>query len=565
MQLRPYQLEAVERTFTAWESAHAVLGVAATGMGKTILFASIIERHPGRVMVIAHREELIFQAADKIRKVTGLEADIEMADMRAAETSSLADKARVIVSTIQTQTAGRFGGRMHRFNPDEFSLLIIDEAHHATSTSYRRIIKHYRKNKSLRVLGVTATPDRSDEEALGQIFDEVAFEYDIRFGIEDGWLVPVTQTAVHAEGLDLTAVRTTAGDLNGADLARVMEYEKNLHEIAGPTIDLTNGRKTLIFTASLAHAERLCEILNRHRDGSARWVSGKTPKKERRKLFADYAASEFQYLLNVGVTTEGFDEPGIEVIVMARPTKSRSLYSQMVGRGTRPLPGVVDDPDMFGSPAMRRDAIAASKKPKIEVIDFVGNAGKHKLITTADVLGGNYSNEVVQRAKQTVEKDGSGNMMKALDEADEQIRQEREEAQRVETARRAKLVADVSYKTSVVDPFDAFGLTPWREKGWDVGKQPSDKMIAMLERQGIDTEGLSFAEASQLIREVSKRWKTSKCSFKQAKLLASRGLPTDVSRKEATEMINAIAEKEGWQKRTKRTKQTPKPVKVERY
>lgn len=529
----------------------------------TIIFASIIARQPGRAMVLAHREELIFQAADKIRRVTGLESDIEMAELRAAEIG-LHGKAQAVISTIQTQVSGKNGGRMQRFNPHEFSLLVVDECHHAPAGTYRRVIDHYRRNPNLRVLGVTATPDRTDEEALGKIFDEVAFDYDIRFGINDGWLVPIIQRSVDVDGLDLSAVRTTAGDLNGADLARVMEFEGNLHEIASPTLDLTkDGRKTLIFAASLAHAERLCEILNRHKPGCARWVHGGTPKPDRRKLFADYAKREFQYLVNVGVATEGFDDPGIEAVVMARPTESRSLYAQMIGRGLRPLPGVADDPDHFGSPLMRRDAIAGSGKPSVEIIDFVGNCGKHRLISTADILGGKYSDDIVERARSKA-RNGARNMMEALSEAEQEIRAERERAKQAETARRAKLVAGVKYRTTMVDPFDVFGLTPWRERGWDKDRPLTPKMVDLLERQGVETRGLSFTQAKQLIAEITSRWDADKCSYKQAKILAARGLPSNVSRQKASEMITAIAGREGWKSRRKEPQVTGQGV-ADRY
>ncbi len=556
MHLRPYQIEAVDRVFAGWETSRSVLGVAATGTGKTIIFASIIARHPGRTMVIAHREELIFQAADKIKRVTGLDPDIEMAELRADE-SSMYSRADVVISTIQTQTAGRNGGRMTRFDPNDFGLLIIDEAHHSTASTYRRVIDHYRQNPELHVLGVTATPDRTDEQALGQIFDEVAFEYDIRFGIEDGWLVPITQRAVAVDNLDLSSVRTTAGDLNGAELARVMEYEQTLHEVAAPVIELTSdGQKTLVFAASVAHAERLCEILNRHKANSARWVHGKTPKPERRQMLRDYAERRFQYLVNVGVATEGFDNPGIEFVVMARPTKSRSLYSQMVGRGTRPLPTIVDDPDFFGSASMRRDAIAASTKSRLDVVDFVGNSGRHRLMTTADILGGNYADEVIELARETAEREGQLDTMKGLDDAEREIRARREREKKAQAARRARVVAGARYTTRTIDPFDAFEITPWREKGWDKDKAITPKMANLLERQGVDVADLTFTEARQLIVEIRGRWDSDKCSLKQANILRKRGYSTNVTREQATQVINGIAEREGWRSRKQKAKQS---------
>jgi len=540
VKLRPYQLAAVDGIFEALRTARSTLLVQPTGTGKTVTFAHVINRMPmGRALVLAHREELIFQAADKIEAVTGSKPDIEMAEMRADH--GMFGKARVVVSSIQTQCAGRNGDtRMKRFNPQEFSLLVVDEAHHATAPTHRRVLEHYGQNPDLRILGCTATPDRHDEEALGQVFDSVAFDYELLDAIHDGWLVPIQQRSVVVDGLDYSSIRTTAGDLNGADLARVMEYEETLHAVAAPTLELAAGRKTLVFAASVAHAERLCEIFNRHRPQCARFVTGTTPKDERRGMLADYAAGKFQILVNVGVATEGFDEPGIACVVMARPTKSRALYAQMVGRGTRPLPGIVDGAESAGA---RLAAIAASPKPACEVIDFVGNSGRHRLITTADILGGNYSDEVVDRArKMAQEADGA-----AVDMAETLADAERELAEERERARRAAIRAKARYSCQVVDPFDVFHIEPWRERGWDKGRQPSEKMLALLERNGIDTAGLTFTQAKQLVGEIIRRYEERKCSFKQARLLVRYGYPTDVPFAEASRLIDALA-KNNWKR-----------------
>lgn len=540
MLLRPYQIEAVDATMDAFERTPSVLGVAATGLGKTILFATILSRFPGRAMVIAHREELIWQAADKIKRAAGISCDVEMADMRAAE-YSMHGKARCIVSTVQTQIAGRNGGRMMRFKPDEFDLLVIDEAHHAVASTYKRVIKYYRQNPNLKVLGVTATPDRADEEALGQIFDAVAFEYDIRFGIEDGWLVPVTQRIVHAKDLDLSACRTTAGDLNGADLAKVMEEEKPLHEVASPTLELAGDRRTLIFASSLAHAERLCEILNRHHNGCARWVSGGTPKPDRRQLFADYAAAKFQFLVNVGVATEGFDDPGIEVVVMARPTKSRSLYAQMIGRGTRPLPAIVDNPDFFGSDVMRREAIASSTKCNVEIIDFVGNAGRHRLVSATDILAGNYTDDVVEAAKKEIEASGSADVEEALKRAEKKIQDDDRRARERAARRRANIRAKAHYHIEEVDPFSVLNIRPWRETAFERGKPPTPNMLKLLKSQHVDNaDKMTFAQAKRLCAEISRRFRKKLASYAQAKVLEAHGHSSEVSRREASRIIYEI-------------------------
>jgi superfamily II DNA or RNA helicase len=201
--LRPYQEEALEGISTRFDEGNSTLLVMATGLGKTVVFSRVVSEfmNLGRVMVLAHREELIAQAWRHLKRITGHEAETEMGEYRASTYGAF--RSKIIVGTIQTQIAGRGGkGRMSKFNPDEFSLLIIDEAHHSAAKSYRRVIDYYRQNPSLKVLGVTATPDRADEKALGAIFDSVAYEYDIRDGIDDGWLVPIQQQSVYVNGLD---------------------------------------------------------------------------------------------------------------------------------------------------------------------------------------------------------------------------------------------------------------------------------------------------------------------------------------------------------------------------
>ena len=540
MILRPYQTAAADAIFKEWQENDSTLVVMPTGGGKTILFADVIRRvFPRRALVIAHREELIFQARDKIQRVTGLHADVEMGEYRAD--GGLFRAAPVVVSTIQTQcSGGDGGGRMAKFDPQRFGLLIIDEAHHATSPTYRRVIDYYRTNPALKVLGVTATPDRADEEALGQVFQSVAFDYEVLDAIHDGWLVPIEQQMVHVEGLDYSDIRTTAGDLNGGDLAAVMEAEKNLQQMASASLSIIGQRRALVFTASVKAAEMTAEIFNRHRLGMAAWVCGKTDREERRRVLAEFAADKIQVVCNCGVLTEGFDDPGVEVIIMGRPTKSRSLYSQMVGRSTRPLPGVVDGPDTADA---RKAAIAASAKPSCLVVDFVGNAGKHKLVTSADVLGGKVSEEAMELAvARAVKAGGPVKMAEALDEAEAELH---EQARLAELARRARLVATARFTTQSVDPFDVLHLEPVKTRGWDNVKSLTEKQRSLLAKQGINPDNLTFSQGKQLISEIFRRWDGKLCSFKQAKTLKKYGYPTEVGFTEASRIIDALA-KNGW-------------------
>lgn len=539
LSLRDYQQQGVDGVFQEFfeSGRQSTLVVMPTGTGKTVLFGHVIRRwEKGRVMVIAHREELIRQAANKIAAVTGIKPEIEMAEERADE--HFYAKAKVVVASKDTLHEKR----LQRFDPGEFGLVITDEAHHAVADSYRRIYEHF---KNCHHLGVTATPDRTDEAALGKVFQSVAFNYEIQDAINDGWLVPIVQQSVSVADLDYSKVRTTAGDLNGADLANLMEEEKVLHEFASPTLELAGKRKTLVFATTVKHAERLCEIFNRHSAGCARWVSAATPRDERAQMLADYREGLFQYLVNVGVFTEGFDEPSIELIVMARPTKSRSLFAQMVGRGTRPLPGVVDgfsDEECAASGVTaaqaRREAIRQSSKPNVEILDFVGNTGKHKLITVADILGGNYDDDVVEAAAKKAREAGKPvDVAAALEQAKRELHERRER----EKERRRQVIGTATYSTKQVDPFDVLDIDPWRERGWDVGKEPSEKMVAFLAKNGIDAAGLSFGRCKQLIGEIISRRNRDLCSFKQAKILAKYGYKTDCTFQEARQIIDQIA------------------------
>ena len=425
---------------------------------------------------------------------------------------------------------------------------LVHNCHHAAARSYVKVIDYYRQgNPDIKILGVTATPDRKDEKALGKIFETVAYEYGIRQGITGGWLVPIEQRAVEVEGLDYSSIRTKAGDLNGADLKEVMEYEENLQGIAVPTVELTGDRKTLIFAASVPQAERLSEIINRYKQDSARFVCGTTDKMLRRNMFMDYAEKRFQYLVNVGVATEGFDDPGIECVVMARPTKSRSLYAQMAGRGTRVLPGIVDGVD---EAAVRRVLIANSGKPTVEIIDFVGNAGKHRLITTADILGGDYSDDVVDLAKKNVEKKNNpADMLTELDLAEKQLLKEQRED--TERGRRSRVKARAKYSTAKINPFDTFDIMPHRERAWHKGRVPSLAQINMLDKCGVDAGGLSFTHADQLISKIVENRNNQIATYKQIKLLQRyRNFmecePSELTFKEAGSLISAIADNK-WQ------------------
>ncbi len=547
MQIRLYQDECVNAIFKEWETVQSTLACLPTGLGKTRVASEVILRcQPKRALFLAHREELIFQAQRQIKLATGLESEIEMGDIRASV--SLFNNMPVMISTIQTQVAGKNGGRMKRFRPEDFGVIIIDEAHRGTCDSYRKILEHYKQNPNIKILGITATPDRTDEAALGSVFETVAYNYEMVKAIEEGWLVPIQQQLVTVGTLDFSEVRTTAGDLNGADLARVLEDEKNLQGMVGSAIEIIGDKKAIAFTGSVRHAEMCCQIFNRHKPETATWVCGETPTKERRDRLDRFYHSKFKVLCNVGIATEGYDCPDTEVIIMGRPTKSRLLYTQMVGRGTRALTGTLDE---LHSAYERKEAIAHSKKPSVLVIDYVGNSGKHKLMTTADILGGKYPEEVRELALKKAKESGKAkNVSDMLKESEEEIKSRIEKARLEEQIRKLRLIAKVQYSTRDIDPFSFLGIPQILDKRWDRGRVLSEGSRKILAKIGVDPDKVGYAQGMQLVQAQVQRWQKNLCTFKQAKVLTSYGYhnAAKMTMKEASQAIDKIAAN-GWKKR----------------
>lgn len=542
IKLRPYQIEAVENAFREWEDKTSTLIVCPTGCGKTTTFTEIVRRNlPKRALILVHREELMKQARDRLTDQAQIDCEVEMADQHAS--TSFWNQAPCVVATVQTMYSGNMGkGRMMKFNPEDFGLLICDEAHHYVSEAYKRVIDYFRSNKNLKVLGVTATPDRTDEKALGQIFETVAHDYEILDAIHDGWLVPVDQQMVSVHGLDFSSMRTTAGDLNGADLAAIMEKEEVLQGVASASIEIIKNKRTLAFTSSVKHAEMLSNIFNRHKSGMSDWICGKTPKQERSDKLERFKSGNLQVMVNCGVLTEGFDCPEVEVIIQARPTKSRCLYAQIIGRSLRPLPGLVDK---LETPQERKDAIENSPKKSALIIDFVGNAGRHKLMSSADILGGNVSDEAIEfaYAKAKAQK-AAVRMSDVLDFAQEKI----EEEKREQLARRNKLVAKAKFLTTKINPFDAYQLEMVKDRGWDSGKTFTEKQSSFLLKIGVDPGSISYANGVKLIAEQCRRYKDNLCTMKQASLLKKHGYETkDLKMKDASVLIDALA-KNGWRR-----------------
>lgn len=548
--LRTYQHDAVEAVFREWETHTSTMIVKATGLGKGVVIGAIVAKSkPKRSIIVAHRLELIHQLSAHVTSF-GTEVEIEMADKKAD--ASMFQRESAIVASVQTLTSGpKDDRRMKKFRPEDFGVLIIDEGHHSVAKTYREIIDHFQQNKNLRICFLTATPDRGDDKALGQVCESVAYKYDIAEAIEDGYLVPIEQQMIQTK-IDYSHIRTTAGDLNGADLAQVMEDEEAVQGMVGASIKIIGNRPSIAFTSSVRHAEMCCEIFNRHRSGMAAWICGETPAEERAKILKQFKNGEVQVIANVGIATEGFDAPNTQCIIMGRPTKSRALYTQCVGRGTRALAGTLDE---LHSAFERREAITESPKPACLVLDFVGNSGKHKLITTADILGGKYDEETRSMAVADVsESGGAVRMADALKKADEKIRARIEQQKRDEAARKAKLIAQVQFSAKTISPFDILQITPRKDSSWDRGRPLSDKQKAILRKMGVNPDDMEQAAARQLLHKHFERMNNGLASIPQLRVLMKAGYAPEEIKKmtfvEASRLIDHC-KSAGWKRTDK--------------
>lgn len=512
--LRPYQQQAVDSVLRELADVRSTLLVLPTGAGKTRVATEIaFRRGADRILFLAHRDELLVQARARLARDCGDIVGLDQADRMAGDE-------RLVVASIQTISRP---SRLERFRPDRFDLIVVDESHHACAPTYKRVLDYFAKAK---ICGLTATPDRADEKAMGQIFDSVAFLYEIEDAIHDGYLCDVTCTRIEIAGLDLSSVKTTAGDLNQGELDTIMKVEENLLAVADATIREAGDRKTLVFTTSVDNAKRLAEIMNRHRDGCARSVDGKTEIDERRGILAGHQDGGYQFLVNCGITTEGYDDPSISCVALARPTKSRALHTQMCGRGLRIHPGKTD----------------------CLLIDFVGNSGRHKLASALDVLGGKYTEEEEEIAQELVKKNPGMKARDALDQAHAKAERLKREAE--EAARRAAIKAKAIYTKSTVNPFGVFHMDVEREVAISErfgGRPPTEKQLACLERAKIPVPpGCTSQLASRLIGTMIARRNEHLASFGQLKILQKYGVnDVRIGFETAGDIITAIKDN-GW-------------------
>lgn len=382
MILRDYQREVIGALATADSTRN--LAVMATGSGKTVVFAEYLKRvlaFGGRGLVIAHRDELINQAAAKIREIAPeLRVEIEKAEARASRTPLLFGHGpSVVVASVQTLQ----GRRLADWPRDTFACVVVDEAHHATAPSYRAIFDHF-CSPTTPLLGVTATSGRSDGMALGAVFERIVADLRIATLVHAGWLVPVRAFAVTSD-VSLDEVGTRAGDFAQGELASAVDTEGRNALVVAAYEEHAAGRQAIAYTAGVEHAHHLAGDF-RARGISAEAVWGAMESDDRHRILGAYTRGEVTVLTNFGVLTEGFDAPNTACVIQARPTKSELLLTQMIGRGTRPAAALASTLDAE-SPARRRAQIAASSKPDVVVLDVRDSLSRGLCMSPASLAG----------------------------------------------------------------------------------------------------------------------------------------------------------------------------------
>ena len=366
MDLRPYQIEAKQAVQAEWAKGNRkTLLVLPTGTGKTIIFSKLTEdcvRDGERVLILAHRGELLDQAADKMAKATGLGCAVEK-----AEDTCLDSWFRVVVGSVQSLMRET---RLARFPVDYFNTIIVDEAHHCLADSYQRVLNYFDQAK---VLGVTATPDRGDMRNLGQYFESLAYEYTLPRAIKDGYLCKIKAQTIPLK-LDITSVGTQAGDYKAGDLGTALD--PYLHQIADEMTKYCADRKTVVFLPLIKTSQKFRDILESQGFRAAE-VNGDS--KDRAEILASFEAGQYDVLCNSMLLTEGWDCPAVDCIVVLRPTKIRSLYAQMVGRGTRLFPD----------------------KDHLLLLDFLWHTSRHELCHPAHLIC--ESPEVAEKMTENLE------------------------------------------------------------------------------------------------------------------------------------------------------------------
>lgn len=512
--LRYYQEEAVAAVEREWAAGNKkTLLVLVTGGGKTIIASSIIKNRVDkgeRVLFLAHRGELLEQAADKMKKACGLDSVLEK-----AESTAVGSNCPVVVASVQTLYQDK---RLEAYAKDYFGTIIIDEAHHCMSSTYQKVLEYFSDAK---VLGVTATPDRNDKRNLGHFFDSMAYEFGIRRAVDEKFLVRPAAQLIPLR-LDISEVAQSNGDFAAGELGTALD--PYLEEIADEMVSRCAGRKVMVFTPLVKTSVKFCEILNR-KGFKAFEINGES--KDRKEKLVAFSSGEYNVAVNSMLLTEGFDEPAVDCIVVLRPTRSRSLYTQMIGRGLRLAPN-------------KEDCL---------ILDFLWLTERHDLCHPASIIA--KDEDMARMMTERILAEGAKGEDNPVDllgveaAVEEDIIREREEslARQLSELRsnRAKFVDPLQYAFSIADE-SIINYEP--TFAWEK-KKPTQKQINLIQAWGLDVTGIdTVGKASALITALHTRKRQGLATPKQIRFLEGKGFKQVGTWKfdDANKMISAIAD-----------------------
>ena len=506
--LRPYQVEAVNAIQNEWNNGNKkTLLVLPTGTGKTIVFSDVIKNQVqdgSRALILAHRGELLDQAATKLKEQTGLDSALEKAG-----STSLGSKFNVTVASIQSLSQIK---RLDKFPADYFKTIVVDEAHHVLSDTYQTVLSHFNQAN---VLGVTAPPDRGDQKNLGQYFNSKAYEYSMRQAIKEGYLCPIKAQMIPLK-LDIKSVGMSNGDFAVGDIGTSLE--PYLNQIAVEMTKYCKDRKTVVFLPLIETSQKFCELLNLH---GVRAVEVNGKSQDRTKVIKDFENGEYDVLCNSSLLIEGWDCPAVDCVIVLRPTRVRSLYQQMIGRGTRLYPG----------------------KENLLILDFLWLTERHDLCKPSSLIS--KDEDIASRInKKLMDTDSAIDLIEADESSNRDAIEERERALAKQLSemkkKKQKLVDPIQYAFSI----EAEDLANYEPTfAWEMGPA-TDKQIECLEKLGICADEVKNAGlASLLIEKLKNRRNEGLATPRQIRYLEKVGFVHVGlwSFDAATKMINRLA------------------------